>query len=108
MAELRICQDCGTAQGYPRPACHACGGRHIAAVTPPLRAEVFSLTTVHRAPSAHFAPRVPYTLALVRPAGGGLLLLPLHAAPGHPAAIGDRVIIQADGDLLAAVVERVA
>jgi len=103
MAELRVCQDCGTAQGYPRPACHACGGRRIAAAALPLPAEVFSLTTVHRAPSAAFAARVPYTLALVQPAAGGLLLLSLQDTPGHPPAIGDRVLIQAEGELLTAV-----
>ncbi len=92
---VRCCATCGAAQSYPRPLCTLCRGRAFEAQALPFRGEIYSLTTVQRAPSPAFT--APYTIALVRGPSGGLLMMQLQDF-AEPPAIGDAVSIEAAGD----------
>src|SRR6516165_5807868 len=86
--ELRYqrCDVCGRAQFYPRPFCAACGGVPSWAVSEG-RGTVYATTRVSRAPTADFAPLVPYDILLVDLDEGFRIMA--HGAPGL--VIGDRV-----------------
>jgi uncharacterized OB-fold protein len=90
---VRACAGCGAWQSYARPVCTFCRGRDFADLVVPLAGTIYSMTTVQRAPSPHFADAVPYTIALIRGPSGGLLMLRLDGFSGLP-AIGDPVRIE--------------
>lgn len=92
MSEIRACQSCFMLQAYPMPVCRACHGTDFAVCALPMRAEIYSLTTVSRAPNPAFQAQVPYTVGLLRGPQGGLLLLRVLGE----AAIGDGVTVTTD------------
>ena len=99
MLDIRACQACGMLQAYPMPLCRACQGTNFTACTPPFEAEVYSRTTVHRAPNPDWQARAPYTVALLRGPQGGLLLVRL----ARDAPIGARVTVVAEAGELTAI-----
>ena len=84
----QVCTGCGTAQTLARYACRACGGGKLEWRTARGSGEVYSTTTVARAPSDEFRALAPYTLAIVELEEGPRLMG--HASPG--VRIGDRVL----------------
>ncbi len=82
-----VCADCATAQFYPRGHCTACGSSRVEMRTAAGTGTVFSITTVHRPPSAALQPFAPYAIALVDLDEGVRLMA--HADPAL--AIGARV-----------------
>ncbi len=91
IAEGRIgyeaCGDCGAAQFYPRGRCTACGSAKVAMRTAAGTGTIFSITVVHRPPSAALQPFAPYAIALVDLDEGVRMMA--HADPSL--AIGARV-----------------
>ena len=82
-----VCADCGTAQFYPRGHCTACGSARVDVRTAAGTGTVFSITVVHRPPSAALQPFAPYAIALVDLDEGVRLMA--HAEPAL--GIGARV-----------------
>lgn len=66
------CEDCGARLIPPRPACYACGGRHLHLEPQPKTGTVVSYTEVRTPPSA-LAERAPYTVAIVELDSGARL-----------------------------------
>ena len=100
MSEVRACADCGRLQSYPAPVCRGCGGGRIEACAPPFQAELYSHTTVWRAPNPVLQAETPYTAVLVRGTAGGLLLLRWRGG-GLP-AIGAPVQVRNEDAMLVA------
>lgn len=71
---LPRCEDCGRFHFYPKPACPHCQGARLAWGEASGRGEVYSHSTVHRAPSAAFKEDVPYVVAIVKTDEGPHLL----------------------------------
>jgi len=67
-----VCEDCGKRLIPPRPACYACGGRHLHVESQPKTGTVVSYTEVRTPPSA-LADRAPYTVAVVELDSGARL-----------------------------------
>lgn len=65
--ELRIprCAGCGRFVWYPAPACPACGGDDVRWTAVSGRGRLFTWVRVHHAFLPGYAPRVPFTTALV-------------------------------------------
>ena len=71
---LPRCGDCGKFHFYPRPACPHCQGARLSWAQASGRGEVYSYSTVHRAPSEAFKADVPYVVAIVKTDEGPHLL----------------------------------
>lgn len=100
MREVRACTACGRLQADPAPVCRGCGGGSFATCALPFTGEIYSHTTVTRAPTAALQAETPYTAVLVRGRQGGLLLLRWNGAA--PPAIGAAAIVDGrDGALVA-------
>ncbi len=95
--DLPFCEECGKPHMFPRDRCPHCGGARLAWRAASGRGEVYSFSTVRRAPTPAFAPDAPYTVAIVTLAEGPHLMGRL-AAPHDSARIGMPVRIAfADG-----------
>lgn len=99
MPDIRACQACGMLQAYPMPLCRACHGTAFIACAPLFEAEVYSRTTVHRAPNPEWQASVPYTVALLRGPQGGLLLVRL----AQDVPIGAKVTVVVAAGALTAI-----
>jgi uncharacterized OB-fold protein len=60
-----VCKECGTAQFYPRGRCTACGSAGVETRRAAGTGTIFSITVVHRPPSAALQAFAPYGIALV-------------------------------------------
>ncbi len=89
---IQRCDDCHGVQFYPRAICSHCWSKNLSWIETDRTGEVYSHTTVHRAPSAEFKSIVPYVLVYVRFADNLFILgfLEPDASRG-PVKIGDRV-----------------
>lgn len=63
---MQQCNDCKKLQFYPRVICSHCWSKNISWVEIDRVGEIYSHTTVHRAPSAEFKHLIPYTLVYVK------------------------------------------
>lgn len=68
------CADCGRAQLHPRRHCGYCHGHDLAWQRSAGQGEIFSHTTVHRAPNAAFVAQLPYVIVLIDMAEGFRLM----------------------------------
>lgn len=84
------CGACGQALTGQRHACTACGSVQLAWCDAAGTGTVFSVSTVHRAPTDAWRALAPYTLVLVDLDEGPRVMA--HGAPGL--AIGVRVVAQ--------------
>jgi uncharacterized OB-fold protein len=84
------CGACGQALTGLRFACTSCGSVQLAWCDAAGSGTVFSVSTVHRAPTDAWRALVPYTLVLVDLDEGPRVMA--HGAPGL--AIGARVLAQ--------------
>ena len=96
---LPRCESCGAFHFYPRPACPKCGGARLAWAEPSGRGEVYSHSTVHRAPSAAFKDEVPYVVAIVKTDEGPHLLSRVVGVAPDKVTIGMRLKVKAGGGL---------
>ncbi|MFH1603714.1 MAG: Zn-ribbon domain-containing OB-fold protein [Pseudomonadota bacterium] len=96
---LPKCADCGKFHFYPRPACPFCHSPRIAPAKASGRGTVYSYSIVHRAPSARFADRVPYVVALIETEEGPHLMSHITGVAPESVAIGQRVTVRfGEGD----------
>jgi uncharacterized OB-fold protein len=95
---LPRCQDCGRFHFYPRPACPFCGASRITEAPASGRGQVYSHSTVYRAPGPAFAAEVPYTVAIVALDEGPHLLTRIVDSDPQRVRIGMRVRLAARGD----------
>jgi uncharacterized OB-fold protein len=97
---LPRCGDCGKFHFYPRPACPHCQGTRLAWAEASGRGEVYSHSTVHRAPRAAFRDDVPYVIAIVKTDEGPHLLSRVVGVAPESVKIGMRLRVRtADGVL---------
>lgn len=63
---MQQCNVCKKLQFYPRVICSHCWSKNISWVEIDRVGEIYSHTTVHRAPSIEFKHLIPYTLVYVK------------------------------------------
>jgi uncharacterized OB-fold protein len=102
---LPRCGDCGKYHFYPRPACPHCQGVRLAWAEASGRGEVYSHSTVHRAPSAAFKDDVPYVIAIVKTDEGPHLLSRVVGVAPEAVRIGMRLRVR-KGEAVLPVFER--
>jgi len=91
--KLPRCEACAKFHFYPRSACPHCGCRDLSWREVSGKGEVYSYTVVHRAPSAGFAPEVPYVVAVVALDEGPHLMTRLIGIAPNDVRIGLRVAV---------------
>jgi uncharacterized protein len=91
--ELKLprCEACAKFHFYPRTLCPHCGSTKLAWQNVSGKAEVYSFTVVHRAPSKGFAESVPYVVAVVALDEGPHLMTRLTQMEPQSVHIGLRV-----------------
>ena len=99
---LERCSACAQTHAVARGFCPTCGGREIVRSAPSGAGRVFSITVVHRAPTAELQAEAPYAIALVDLAEGCRIMA--RAPPGTK--IGDAVRLAAKRNDGALVVDR--
>lgn len=94
--ELKLprCEACLKFHSYPRSICPHCGSTQLAWRAVSGRAEVYSYTVVHRAPSQGFAGLVPYVVAVVALDEGPHLMTRLTQVQPDAVRIGLRVQVE--------------
>ena len=88
--QYQICQRCAHVWYFQRGFCPGCGSENVRIAQADGRGTVHAITSVERAPSAHWQAQAPYTILLVDLDEG--LRVMAHGAPGL--GIGDRVSVQ--------------
>jgi uncharacterized OB-fold protein len=106
--KLQQCSDCGTNRFYPRHTCPKCGSSSVKWVDATGNGTIFSLTTVHRGPSAAFKERQPYIVALIDLPEGVRMMSNIVGESANQAKIGDPVLVrfEARGEISMPVFER--
>jgi uncharacterized OB-fold protein len=94
---LPRCGDCGRFHFYPKPVCPHCQGPNLAWAEASGRGEVYSHSTVHRAPSPAFKDDVPYVIAIVKTDEGPHLLSRVTGVAPDAVRIGMRVKVRLAG-----------
>jgi hypothetical protein len=101
---LPRCEDCGKFHFYPRPACPHCASARIDWAEASGRGEVYSHSTVHRAPNSAFKDDVPYVIAIVKTHEGPHLLSRVVGVSPQAVHVGMRLRVRlhkrADGVVL--------
>ena len=92
---LPRCGDCGRFHFYPRPMCPHCQGMRLAWAEASGRGEVYSHSTVHRAPSPAFKAEVPYVIVIVKTDEGPHLLGRVVGIEPDKVRIGMRLRVRA-------------
>jgi uncharacterized OB-fold protein len=90
---LPRCDACGEVHFYPRAICPHCGGDTFTWIEAGGHGEVFSFTTVKRAPSPAFEAQVPYVVAIVALDEGPHLMTNIVDCDPDQVRIGDRVSV---------------
>lgn len=91
---LPRCEACGKFHFYPRPVCPHCASARIAWAQASGRGEVYSHSTVHRAPSPAFKDDVPYVIAIVKTDEGPHLLSRIVGIVPEKVNIGMRIRVK--------------
>jgi len=91
---LPRCEDCGKFHFYPRPVCPHCTGACIAWTEASGRGEVYSHSTVYRAPSPAFKDDLPYVIAIVKTDEGPHLLSRVVGVSPQQVRIGMRLRVR--------------
>jgi uncharacterized OB-fold protein len=88
---LRRCGACGRGHFPPRFACPYCWSQQLDWIEASGAATVYTFTVMHRAPSAYWAARTPYVVALVDLAEGPRMMANIVGERALDVAIGERV-----------------
>lgn len=88
---MQHCYGCGTYRFFPSRLCPECGSDEQVWGPCSGRGTIYSLTTVHRAPTPAFRAGVPYVVALVELAEGPRVMANIVGEGRLEAAIGDAV-----------------
>lgn len=88
---MQHCYGCGTYRFFPSHLCPECGSAEQVWGPCTGRGTIYSLTTVHRAPSPAFRAVVPYVVALVDLEEGPRMMANIVGAERLTASIGDAV-----------------
>ena len=91
---LPRCEACGEFHFYPRPVCPHCASARISWAEASGRGEVYSHSTVHRAPSPAFKDDVPYVIAIVKTDEGPHLLSRIVGIVPENVKIGIRIRVK--------------
>jgi uncharacterized OB-fold protein len=88
---IRECKKCGRKHFMPRHQCPHCWSDDLEWVQSSGNGTVYSFSVVHRAPTAAFAQRVPYVIAMIDLDDGPRMFANIVGATALDVAIGDRV-----------------
>lgn len=106
--KLQQCASCGTNRFYPRHTCPKCGSSSVKWIQAVGNGKIYSLTSVHRGPSAAFKERQPYIVALIDLPEGVRMMSNIVGDDAKEAKIGDAVQVRFEtrGDFSLPVFER--
>jgi len=106
--KLQQCTDCNTPRFYPRHTCPTCGSSSVQWIQATGHGTIYSLTTVHRGPSAAFKERQPYIVALIDLPEGVRMMSNIVGDDASQAQIGDavQVCFEVRGEVSLPVFER--
>ena len=96
---LPRCESCGKFHFYPKPMCPHCQGTKLSWAEASGKGEVYSFSTVHRAPTPEFKADLPYVVAIVKTAEGPHLLTRIVDIAPEAVRIGMRVKVRSGGGL---------
>ncbi len=88
---VRQCRACGQRHFMPRGQCPACWSDDLEWIDCSGFGTVYSLSTVHRAPTPDFAGIAPYVVALIDLDEGPRMFANIVGAGARDASIGERV-----------------
>lgn len=88
---VRQCRACGQRHFMPRGQCPACWSDDLEWIDCSGFGTVYSLSTVHRAPTPDFAGIAPYVVALIDLDEGPRMFANIVGAGAREASIGERV-----------------
>ena len=88
---VRRCRACGRRHFMPRGQCPACWSDDLEWIECSGLGTVYSLSTVHRAPTPDFAANAPYVIALIDLDEGPRMFANIVGEGALYAAIGERV-----------------
>jgi len=88
---LQNCDDCGEWRFVPSYLCTHCGSDKTSWKEASGKGVIYSLTTVHRGPTAEFRAHTPYIIVFVDLAEGPRIMTNLIGDGADTAAIGDAV-----------------
>ena len=88
---IRACKACGARHFMPRNQCPECWSDQLEWVESTGRGTVYSLSTVHRAPTPDFGAKTPYVIAMIDLDEGPRMFSNLIGEGAAEARIGDRV-----------------
>lgn len=88
---MQHCYGCGTYRFFPSLLCPECGSDEQVWGPCSGRGTIYSVTTVHRAPSPAFRKIVPYVVALIDLEEGPRMMANIVGEGGDKAVIGDAV-----------------
>ena len=88
---VRQCRACGRRHFMPRGQCPACWSDDLEWIDCGGFGTVYSLSTVHRAPTPDFAGIAPYVIALIDLDEGPRMFANIVGAGAREASIGERV-----------------
>ena len=91
---LQQCRTCNTNRFYPRHTCPKCGSSAVQWIDASGYGSIYSLTTVHRGPSAAFKERQPYIVALIDLPEGVRMMSNIVGDEASQAQIGDAVQVR--------------
>jgi len=90
---MQNCDDCGEWRFVPSHLCTHCGSDKTSWKEPSGKGVIYSLTTVHRGPTAAFREHTPYVIVFVDLPEGPRIMTNLVGDNIQTAAIGDAVQI---------------
>lgn len=88
---MQQCYGCGTYRFFPSHLCPQCGSDEQVWGPCTGRGTIYSVTTVHRAPSTEFRAVAPYVVALIELPEGPRMMANIVGEGRLEAAIGDAV-----------------
>jgi uncharacterized OB-fold protein len=101
---VRQCRACGERHFMPRSQCPACWSDQLEWIDCSGLGTVYSMSIVHRAPTAHFASIAPYVIALIDLDEGPRMFANVVGTGALETSIGDRVKVtfesRGDGALI--------
>jgi uncharacterized OB-fold protein len=97
---IRACKACGALHFMPRNQCPQCWSDRLEWVDSKGQGTVYSLSTLHRAPSPAFGANTPYVIAMVDLDEGPRMFANIVGEGALQAAIGERVevVFEARGE----------
>lgn len=90
---VQRCSVCGTYRYHPKEKCARCSSRDAAWTPVSGEGEIYTYTVVRRAPTAAYAPDVPYTIVHAAMTEGFRMIAPLRGTAPELVRVGLPVVL---------------